>query len=368
MDLSHGFSITQKIIVQITDSAHSSTVQNLDTPLSCGRSNGQLFRHLLCIHVDMTNLAIVFLMFSLGAFAGAPTIKVTQALWGTKDVTTEAAAFCDDKESCDYKVAPKYIGEAQGPKKTFSISWHCDDGAPQSLSLNHDATGQLLHLKCAPTVASVPPVAPSISQPYSHTFRSILTTEPDHPLTKAEDGKCLRAIKKYSKGGQKFEAESLRNMLTTVGGNGTRAFYHYFDALAVKQIGMHNRFTEIFDYMRVPGMSSLSNSVLYIADDSHSSRAFGSQLLVLYLRSDALILEEMGSDSAASQAAYDNLKLELLKKYPGLKTCTSMSLYYLTAEDMGVGLVHYAWGYVGNGHWYQLISPDAIDYVELGGL
>jgi|GEM_PF-4925673 hypothetical protein len=88
-------------------------------------------------------------------------IKVKSATFGGNiagvkagNVTDKAAQFCDGKDSCDYKVAVKFLGDpAPKQKKSFKLTYECvpqkDSTDGKTFSLDAEsAEGTVLNLKC----------------------------------------------------------------------------------------------------------------------------------------------------------------------------------------------------------------------------
>jgi hypothetical protein len=83
--------------------------------------------------------------------AQANGVKVISARWGTKDVTAKVAAFCDQKETCDYRVSKRFLGKHGGWVKSFEISWICH-GLPETQEnkkLSANAENKNIQLDCS---------------------------------------------------------------------------------------------------------------------------------------------------------------------------------------------------------------------------
>ena len=98
--------------------------------------------------------------FISNAHAANRTIVVTEALWGGKNVTTEAQTYCANKTSCNYKISEKFIGPPGSENdRSFSISWKCgDDSKVLQKSEPHNATNKFILLECKPPVAPLNPI------------------------------------------------------------------------------------------------------------------------------------------------------------------------------------------------------------------
>ncbi len=68
----------------------------------------------------------------------------------TGEATAKAAAFCDNKNECNYKVSPKFINDpAKDLPKSFRISWTCDAKTDvKEIFVKADATDEILKLTC----------------------------------------------------------------------------------------------------------------------------------------------------------------------------------------------------------------------------
>gem|GEM_PF-6817008 len=77
-------------------------------------------------------------------------IKIMKALWGTKDVTSEAAAFCDNQNVCDYKISTRFIGQHEGTNKIFEITWTCHGAEKEQVTIKrpHDDENRLVSIEC----------------------------------------------------------------------------------------------------------------------------------------------------------------------------------------------------------------------------
>lgn len=206
------------------------------------------------------------------------------------------------------------------------------------------------------------------AKPYRLSYRSIIM-DPKNSMAQGLGQECLRVLRESDKRGEKLSSEKMRTMLVAIGTRfpnvtgPTMTFYHYTTSKEVQKIGHSNRFTRLFDFLRASGShGTFDSSVLFVADDSESSKSYGNIQLRLQLRTDTIILDEEPAVGAVSP--WPKVAAEIKHAYPELAACQDGPLYYLTAEDMGVGLIRYAWGSGGKGHWYQLISPDVIDHVE----
>jgi hypothetical protein len=74
-------------------------------------------------------------------------IKIVSAKWGKKDVTRDAATFCDGHVNCDYKISEKYIGPARGAK-TFTMDWRCNRKSQPIEKIPANAEGKIIRLNC----------------------------------------------------------------------------------------------------------------------------------------------------------------------------------------------------------------------------
>ncbi len=109
----------------------------------------------------MTKFLLFFtFLISVEAYSQG-NIIVTKARWGEKDVTSEAEAFCNSKELCNYKISPRFIGKHEGLKKTFFIQWKCQtDAKVERIDVPEDATNKTITLDCRSDV-ELRPVGPS---------------------------------------------------------------------------------------------------------------------------------------------------------------------------------------------------------------
>ncbi len=105
--------------------------------------------------------------------------------------------------------------------------------------------------------------------------------------------------------------------------------------------------------------------VFYVADDRTSSADYGPILIQVMTRKDVRMVHEPLLNRLPKQEGFGDLvAAEMVEKHPELTACkSSPSLYFLTAEDMGVDIIHYDW-YISSGHWYQVINPYALDTLK----
>lgn len=94
---------------------------------------------------------------------------------------------------------------------------------------------------------------------------------------------------------------------------------------------------------------------LYVAEDSESSKNYGNKRLTFHLNPSARVIALWGEQESAIMSEIENT-------YPGIWTiCKREALRYFIMEDSGIDLIDY----LNKKSWYQMIRPNAIEWVEL---
>ncbi len=334
----------------------------------------------------------------VSALADDPTITVTKALWGGKDVTAEAKSHCDDVFSCDYKVSTNYIGEAKNPlKKSFSIRWTCT-GKPtvHTHTVPHDATDVQFTIDCEKALISKGHTTlefPAKGLPkrsglaYAHSYKKMVLSKTPNVFQESIGSTCLGALRKLYAAGKSLASRNIKKHMVSsqnyINLDSKTDFYHYTEAQELANITKYNRPLDIFEYIRMKKSSkdfSTWLSAFYVADDTESSSHYGNILVKVFMRKNITILSEMDYDIANNDGGLNKIVgNELVTRYPTLKSCQiqmktdsdgksynaaeATVLYFLSAEEMGVDMIHYKWS-VGDGHWFQVLNPYAIDHLS----
>lgn len=184
---------------------------------------------------------------------------------------------------------------------------------------------------------------------------------------------CKSALLTLFQSGKKLHSEIIQKLTIPLSqmahsdqfthDNSLVAFYHYTDAVAVRDIGRskkRERVNEIYDYLR-RGSSYPWNSMFYVADNPIDSKNFGVFQIRVFFKPDVLVLDEYLDHKTSLRSGHENLIRDVRRRHPELKTCGEEFLYFLTVEDMGIGLIHYRWP---EETYYQVVIPDVIDHLE----
>jgi hypothetical protein len=133
-------------------------VQTLKISYSCSKNpNGPSYS--VSIDSDAKNAHVTLSCGSAPAasYKTIGKVKVISAFFGKNvvgagksDVTEKAAAFCDGKEECEYKVSPRFIGDpAPDKEKDFEIVYRCSSkGAAKREYVKADSVDKVLKLTC----------------------------------------------------------------------------------------------------------------------------------------------------------------------------------------------------------------------------
>lgn len=360
---------------------------------------------------------LIMLIWALPAFAQtpAPRIQILSAIWSGADVTSVASKYCDGRPTCSYKVAPRFIGEAQNPNdKSFSIQWHCADWLPRRLALGHDATGKTLELNCeTPTL----PFEPSVWEPvgragvaevpnggwtprsplkFKSSFHSLASANEVNTIQRYLSGTCVSAIKSFLQRGGDFSSTMMRTRFIgrlkdfPVAEAQDLEFFHYSKSTTVMDLLKNRDYEPLFSFPRNRYQTSYNGYeeqdwFFYVAADSASSSSYGPMQLKVYFHPDTLVFYQQG-DAAGQSPRYQetatSIQDELIRKDPQLEYCRTSSrsawakgiLVLLAAEAEHVGLIAYygvknqaAFGSKAPGNqWMEVVGPWAIKDIVPG--
>lgn len=210
----------------------------------------------------------------------------------------------------------------------------------------------------------------AFAAPYGKTLRSLLTSPVTNEVTKRFPQACREGLRSLEKKHRKLHSKRMKTMLKPLSvfmgsdGQAPILFFHYTHAEPVREIGHTNHFIELFDYMRSPDKERVTYDMFfYIASDPYSSRSYGPIQLRVFLKPQALLLDEGNGESPSPLWTTDEITAEVKSMRPELATCPGNVVYHLTVEDMGVGLIHYV-NDANQENWFQVVTPDVIDHVE----
>ncbi len=147
---------------------------------------------------------VLFIMLGLAPFktyAQVSTIIITEAEWSGKDVKKQASDFCNTKDVCNYKISPRFIGNARSPsKKDFRLKWKCSGSETEkSLYEPHDATDRVIEIKCE--ASKTHPVTTPTERTRNWKYQSLSapnckgTTEPLYRCVRGGYFDALRVIR-----------------------------------------------------------------------------------------------------------------------------------------------------------------------------
>jgi hypothetical protein len=289
----------------------------------------------------------------------AGTIAVLKATWGGKDVTKLAQDFCDGQLICDYKIDTRFIGEpVRGT--TFSLTWACKGGAPQTKSIDN-AEGQLIPLKCAAPNSPMTGWTSRSALNYPESFHAILRHPKEFPgVDKYISDECLTTLSTYIGKGGTFARPEFKRFFAPLSKmqNAESAdlqFFHYTKAAELKTVVQHQKTGEALSYLRTNANSS-EQWYLYVAADPASSSEYGDIQIRLYFKPSTLVFYAVDDGPAGEQIGASKTKTfmedTLVGAHPELEACRNQGysndryqavsvLDALAAEAHGASLIAY---------------------------
>lgn len=324
--------------------------------------------------------AFIFFLVTIASFAqAANSIQVSQAHWSGQDVTSTAAAYCNGKENCDYRVSRHYIGTpANESNRSFFISWKCSDEGNKIYTLQepHDAEGRDLKVSCAgipqrrlvaaPADKPVEKWDPLLPLQYRSSFHSRMKNRQSlGVLFGMQSAACYEAFNNHLTKRKNFYSEELIRTLTVryedhrLESVRNYRFYHWTKSFtSLDPIAKSSEFFRIFDYLR----DSTRSLHIYVAADPESSNYAGKDLFEVNVRKNTLIYNP--------PRGY-NFDSNIMKSFADLSSCNQEVVKLLILEGSGVS----GFSYFGinnelsattsqNSLYLQLIGEWAIDSMK----
>jgi hypothetical protein len=318
-----------------------------------------------------TNILLVLILGLLTASAFSVNLPLIRIIKATSSAQT-IKEYCNNQYSC----GP--INVEGSTEKTATIKWTCTDSSTINTTVT---TLSKLNIDCekAFTVGGhseeefPKPDAPKrTSDNYAYSYKTMTMSSKPNAFKSWVGEKCIQVLRDFYASGKKLSSEVLEKHIKTSSEiRGT--FYHYTNAKVMKLIGKKNRPLDIFDYSRNSVSTTPWKSPFYMADDTVSSAEYGNILLKITMRPNFKVLYEDDYPDAMTLQSLDAIVVrDLIEQEPELETCklsdpyrdqSNIPLYFLTAEEMGVDMIHYSW-HSGQRHWFQVINPFAIDHIE----
>lgn len=293
------------------------------------------------------------LLFGFNSFASEGNfIQISRAIWNGRDVTAEAAAFCNNKSSCTYQISPRYIGEATDKlNKSFSISWKCSQNNSKIFKLQepHDAEGKYLNVSCnlaegEPNFAK--PAIPQVSSQeiwdplaplkYRSSFHSRMKQRQSLGIiVGSESPECYNAFDQHLASNKNFYLEYLvKNDTVRYEAHRLESvrnyqFFHWTKSYpALSEIATSSAFYRIFEYLR----DQMGAFYFYVAADPSSSSYAGNSLFEIRIRKDTLIYNPQ---------LVQNFELHFLNENPQFSQCNLITIRQLLLEGSGVSGISY---------------------------
>jgi hypothetical protein len=319
------------------------------------------------------NFIFLFLIILATAFADDPVMTIVSARWAGTPVTKIAKEFCDGKASCDYKVSVDRLGDPKDTdNQSFTIKWKCTSSKIiHSYTEANDATDKTFTIECkAPVKVYHPQKGHPKSTIYENSFKRMVLSKNSLDLFPA----CRKALRTfYQKEGRLIS--TLINQNTNVVNN--LVLYHHTKSQDMLGVSANQIIYKMFEFIRKTPGTSMWNSLVYGADDTKSSASYGPFILTIHLKDKIKVLDEFSynGETDAEDALSTAVVREVARKHPSLKSChksldekgqeveDTTSLYYFAIEEMGIDVIHYRLS-IAEGHWYQIITPYAVDYIE----
>ena len=338
---------------------------------------------------------LFYSMILLGISKTYASIKITSALWGSKDVYANASQFCDSKTSCQYKVAKKFIGDYEGDTKTFDIAWICynDESTEQKIRLPHDAENEIITLDCSKVVKKLPAFTASQEQKDIEkankqrraSFRNVfLSPKLNKEIREDLGDKCFNFIHNIYSQDKTLYSEMLNRTiepLSTINfksGVQDLKFYHWTYSTGLHELlqskekdrskahknALNNgSYEAMFTFLRTrdADMYNLWRRLFYVAEDALSSNFLGNKLITFQLSPHC---RSIGWDDKSWIDALE----ELEQKYQGLqdacgeglprtvndtfRTVNYNEILHIIAEDSGVDIIDFQ-----TKEWFQILTP-----------
>lgn len=341
----------------------------------------------------MHKFIFLALLISLNALAGE--IKVTHALWGTHDATAKAAAFCDGKNDCYYKISEKYVGDVgSDASHAFALTYLCETkGQPKTAgAAAGTADGTVLHLSC-PVTPLTPAQMRTMFGSRTAMFRQVMMDPARNGQIVRDLGQaCVDAVNAVTRKGQTLRSQEILKAVSPLSsmkfpsGVQDDTFFHYTSAAelvnmfklgelqgpaAYANAIQNHLFEQEFNYLRTIAVDSFNfwRRVFYVAEDPVTSASYGNYEIEFKLDMSARTLmyktdvwtAALNEIGARYPDIASNCKLDLHDVGTDYGTVESNDILFVIAEDSGVSVINYG----AADHWYQVIAPQAFRGIRL---
>ncbi len=332
-------------------------------------------------------------MFSFSAIAQLNTIQVQDVVWsGVSVLGKQRPEFCDGKTQCNYKISPKFIGDASNPSnKSFSMKWSCSRTPEKFNEIKepHDATDKLVSISCPeiPFVFDGTLLSKESLEQYSFR-RVLLSSSAERNILPDVGGSlCLEATRAMLKDNKPLVVEAFKPLIVPFSTYDSDLTLHhrtrdskvYQSTLNISPV--LDQMNYLFSYLRTNDRSKIwqeSESYagssqffrrlgwrnIFTAKTSTGSSGYGPYRLSFKLSPSATILKYNPKE-------WEKGVKELSRRYPNfgsscnlnfssvrdaIAVVTFQSFVAVIAEEMGVDVIDYN----QNNEWFMLVAPTEV--------